>query len=59
MQKSKFKIVIRRLETEDYQMSLDSNSITEALDEARRLVSARNKTSNNGTFHLHSIETEK
>jgi len=56
---TKFKITIRRIQAEDYEMELESETIVTALDEIRRIIKARNKSNINGTFHLYKIETEK
>lgn len=55
----KFKITIQRIETEEYEMVLEKESIMVAFDEARRLAEHRNKTSNIGTFVVTKIETEE
>lgn len=55
----KFKITIRRVEVEEYEMTLENESIMAAFDEARQAVAARNKTSNIGQFHITKIENEK
>jgi hypothetical protein len=59
MSGTKFKITIRRVVVEDYEMTLDYPTVMEAFDEARRLVEARNKTSNIGTFAVTKIQTEE
>ena len=59
MSGTKFKITIRRVVVEDYEMTLKGDSIMEAFDEARRLVEARNVTSNIGKFSVIKIKTEE
>jgi len=44
---------------EEFEMVLDSNSIVDALDEARLLISKRNKTNKVGQFYLTKIETKR
>lgn len=55
----KFKITIKRVLVEEYEMLLENESIMAAFDEARQAVVLRNKTSNIGQFHVTKIETEE
>jgi hypothetical protein len=55
----KFKVTIKQVIEEEYEMTLEDDSIVKALDEARRLVEVRNKTSKHGKFHVTKIETEE
>lgn len=54
-----FKIIIKRVDTEEYELVLDNNSMMAAFDEARRLVAARNKTSKIGKYHVTKIDQIK
>ncbi len=56
---SKFKITIKQVIEEEYEMTLEDESIVGALDEARRLVAIRNKTSKHGQFHVTKVEKEE
>lgn len=53
----KFKITIKRVLIEEYEMSLENESIMAAFDEARQAVGLRNKTSQIGQFYVTKIET--
>jgi hypothetical protein len=59
MANTKFKITIKRVIEEEFEMILGCNSIVEALDEARLLISKRNKTNKVGQFYLTKIETKR
>ena len=59
MPSTKFKITIKRIQIEEYEMVLEDESIMGAFDEARRIASNRNKTSNIGTFVVTKIEKDK
>lgn len=59
MSGTKFTITIRRVVVEDYEMTLEYPTVMEAFDEARRLVDARNETSNIGRFAVTKIKTEE
>lgn len=59
LSKMKIKITIKRVLTEDYEMTLDKDSLMEAFDEARQLVAARNLTSKIGRFFITKIDEVK
>jgi hypothetical protein len=55
----KYKITIRRILQEEYEMVLEDDSIMAAFDEARKLVTSRNVTSQVGRFFVTKIEEVK
>ena len=55
----KHRITIRRVLIEDYEMVLENDSVMTSLDEARKLVAARNETSKIGRFSVIKIEEVK
>lgn len=55
----KYKIIIKRVLEEEYEMTLDNETLMGAFDEARELVTARNVTSHIGRFFVTKIEEEK
>lgn len=55
----KYKITIRRLVTEDYEMVLENENVMAAFDEARRQVAARNERSKIGKYSVIKIENLK
>lgn len=56
---AKFKVTIERVILEQYEMTLEDDSIVHALDEARALVDTRNAKSKGGYFHVTKIETQR
>lgn len=55
----KFRIVIRRVITEDYEMIFENDNIMSALDGACKLVASRNEQSKIGQFSVFKIEEVK
>ncbi len=55
----KYKITIRRLVTEDYEMVLENDNLMAAFDEARRQVASRNERSKIGKYSVIKIEELK
>ena len=55
----KFKVTIERIIREEHEMLLDGESITDALDEARQIVTARNEKNKIGQFFIAKIETKE
>lgn len=55
----KYKITIKRVLEEEYEMTLDNETIMGAFDEARKLVNARNTNSHIGRFVVTKIKEEK
>ena len=55
----KFKITIERHLKEEYEMELKDNTIMGAFDEARKLVAARNVTTQIGRFFVTKIAEVK
>lgn len=55
----KYKITIRRLLTEDYEMVLENDNLMAAFDEARRQVACRNERSKIGKYSVIKIEELK
>lgn len=55
----KYIITIKRVLEEEYEMSLDNETIMGAFDEARKLVAVRNVTSQVGRFVVTKIKEEK
>jgi hypothetical protein len=51
----KFKITIERILKEEYEMELEDDTIMGAFDEARKLTTARNVTSQIGRFFITKI----
>jgi hypothetical protein len=55
----KYKITIKRILQEEYEMVLEDETIMRAFDEARKLTAARNATSRIGRFFVTKIEEVK
>jgi hypothetical protein len=55
----KYKITIKRVLEEEYEMDLEDETIMRAFDEARKLVTARNATSRIGRFFVTKIKEVK
>jgi len=55
----KYKITIKRILEEEYEMVLEDETIMAAFDEARKLVTARNKHSKIGRFFVTKIKEVK
>ncbi len=55
----KYKITIKRVLEEEYEMVLDNESVMGAFDEARKLVAARNEKTNIGRFFITKVTTIK
>jgi hypothetical protein len=55
----KFKVTIERVLREEYEMILEDESITNALDEARKIVAVRNEKNKVGQFFITKIETKE
>lgn len=55
----KFKVIIERVIREEYEMILEDESITNALDEALKIVAARNEKNKVGQFFITKIETKE
>jgi hypothetical protein len=55
----KYTITIKRVLEEEYEMTLDNETIMGAFDEARKLVTVRNVTSQVGRFFVSKIKEEK
>lgn len=49
--KNKYRITIEETHTEHHEMNLDSTSVMNALDEARKLTATRNKKAPVGTVY--------
>jgi hypothetical protein len=55
----KYKITIKRVLEEEYEMDLEDETIMRAFDEARKLVTARNATSRIGRIFVTKIKEVK
>lgn len=55
----KFKVTIERVIREEYEMVLEGESITQALDEARKIITVRNEKNKLGQFFIAKIETKE
>lgn len=55
----KYKITIKRVLEEEYEMVLEDETIMAAFDEARKLVTTRNKSSKIGRFFVTKIKEVK
>jgi len=57
MTTNKYKITIKHIIDQNYEFVLSSNSLIEALDEARKLVAKRNSKNKIGTYFVAKINT--
>jgi hypothetical protein len=55
----KFKVTIKQVIEEEFEMILENVSILQAFDEARRLADSRNKTIRRGKFYVTKIDIEE
>ncbi len=55
----KFKVTIERVIREEYEMVLEGESIVQALDDAHKIVTARNEKNKIGQFFISRIETKE
>ncbi len=55
----KFKVVVQRVVKEQYDMELNSDTIMNALDQARDMVKVRNERSTSGKYSVIKIDEIK
>lgn len=55
----KFNVTVERMVKEEYQMTLQTDTAMQALDQAREMAKARNKTSLSGHYSIIKVEEEK
>jgi uncharacterized protein YktA (UPF0223 family) len=56
---AKFKIIIKRVLEEEYEMDLENDSLMGAFDEARKLVTDRNEKTRIGRYFVTKITEVK